>query len=100
VFLAVAGGADVVSAVFRGTMLQDATPDALRGRLNALNIMVVTGGPRLGDFEAGLVAGAFGAPASIVIGGLACLLGTGVLSGMVPAFRRYEAPSVSSEEGP
>jgi MFS family permease len=100
VFLAVAGGADVVSAVFRGTMLQDATPDALRGRLNALNIMVVTGGPRLGDFEAGLVAGAFGAPASIVIGGLACLLGTGVLSGMVPAFRRYKGPSVSSEEGP
>jgi MFS family permease len=97
VLLAIAGGADVVSAVFRGTMLQDATPDALRGRLNALNIMVVTGGPRLGDFEAGLVAGAFGAPASIVIGGLACLLGTGALSALVPQFRHYEAPAVPSE---
>jgi MFS family permease len=96
VLLAVAGGADVVSAVFRGTMLQDATPDPLRGRLNALNIMVVTGGPRLGDFEAGLVAGAFGAPASIVIGGLACLLGTGLLSAAVPPFRRYRAPGAGA----
>jgi MFS family permease len=96
VLLAIAGGADVVSAVFRGTMLQDATPDPLRGRLNALNIMVVTGGPRLGDFEAGLVAGAFGAPASIVIGGLACLLGTGVVSAAVPAFRQYE-PALPSD---
>jgi MFS family permease len=91
-FLAIAGGADVVSAVFRGTILQDATPDPLRGRLNALNIMVVTGGPRLGDFEAGLVAGAFGTPASIIIGGLACLLGTGVLSAGIPGLREYEAP--------
>jgi MFS family permease len=92
IFLAIAGGADVVSAVFRGTILQDETPDALRGRLNALNIMVVTGGPRLGDFEAGLVAGAFGVVASIVSGGLACVIGTGILSRAVPAFRRYEAP--------
>jgi MFS family permease len=98
ILLAIAGGADVVSAVFRGTMLQDATPDALRGRLNALNIMVVTGGPRLGDFEAGLVAGAFGAPASIVLGGLACLIGTGVLSGAVPAFRKYQAPVLREKE--
>jgi MFS family permease len=93
IFLAIAGGADVISAVFRGTMLQEATPDALRGRLNALNIMVVTGGPRLGDFEAGLVAGAFGAAASVILGGLACVVGTGVLSAVVPAFRRYHAPA-------
>jgi MFS family permease len=96
-FLAIAGGADVLSAVFRGTILQDETPDALRGRLNALNIMVVTGGPRLGDFEAGLVAGAFGVVASIVTGGLACVIGTGILSRAVPAFRRYEAPVVIEE---
>ena len=98
-FLAIAGGADVLSAVFRGTILQDETPDALRGRLNALNIMVVTGGPRLGDFEAGLVAGAFGVVASIVTGGLACVIGTGILSRAVPAFRRYEAPVVKETDG-
>ena len=59
-FLALAGAADVISAVFRGTMLQENTPDELRGRVSAVNLMVVTGGPRLGDIEAGLVAGAVG----------------------------------------
>ena len=89
VFLALAGAADVVSAVFRGTILLERTPDALLGRVNALNIMVVTGGPRLGDVEAGLVAGAVGAPASVVIGGLACLVGAGAVAAGFPSLRRY-----------
>lgn len=91
VFLALAGAADVVSAVFRGTILLQKTPDALLGRLNALNIMIVTGGPRIGDVEAGLVAGIAGAPASIVIGGVACLLGTGVVAALFPSLRNHEA---------
>lgn len=86
-FLALAGAADVVSAVFRGTILLEKTPPALLGRVNALNIMVVTGGPRLGDVEAGLVAGVAGAPASVVIGGLACLLGTGAVAALFPSLR-------------
>ena len=56
VLLAVAGAADVVSAVFRNTILQLSVPDSLRGRLSAVHIAVVTGGPRLGDAEAGAVA--------------------------------------------
>lgn len=88
VFLALAGAADVVSAVFRGTILLEKTPDALLGRVNALNIMVVTGGPRLGDVEAGLVAGAVGAPASVVVGGLACLVGAGAIAAF-PSLRGY-----------
>jgi MFS family permease len=88
-FLAMAGAADVVSAVFRATMLQETTPDALRGRISALNIMVVTGGPRVGDFEAGLVGGIAGAPASIVIGGIACLVGTGAMAAWSPSLSRY-----------
>ena len=51
--LAVAGGADVVSAVFRSTILQDTVPDDLRGRLSGIHITVVAGGPRIGDAEAG-----------------------------------------------
>ena len=90
--LAVAGGADVVSAIFRGTMLQEATPDGLRGRVSAVNLMVVTGGPRIGDIEAGLVAGVVGAPSSIVIGGAACLAGTAVVAGAFPSLRKYVAP--------
>ena len=98
-FLALAGAADVVSAVFRGTILLEKTPPALLGRVNALNIMVVTGGPRLGDIEAGLVAGVAGAPASVVLGGVACLLGTGAVAGMFPSLRDYRAqrePAVPS----
>jgi MFS family permease len=90
-FLALAGASDVVSAVFRGTIVQEATPDALRGRVSAVNIMVVTGGPRVGDIEAGLVAGAFGAPASIVIGGAACLAGTAVVAAAFPSLRTQQS---------
>lgn len=97
-FLAVAGAADVFSAVFRGTILLESTPDRLRGRLSAANIMVVTGGPRLGDVEAGLVAGLIGAPGSIVVGGVACLVGTGVVAAAFPKFRSYVAPP-DSEAG-
>lgn len=93
VFLALAGAADVISAVFRGTMLQEVIPDELRGRISAVQIMVVTGGPRVGDIEAGFVAGAFGVPASVVIGGVACLVGTGVIAKAFPQLRNYETTS-------
>jgi MFS family permease len=88
--LAFAGAADVVSAVFRGTILLENTPEPLRGRVSALQLMVVTSGPRLGDVEAGLLAGAVGAPASIVVGGLASLAGTGWVAARWAQFRRYE----------
>ncbi|MGH2756333.1 MAG: MFS transporter, partial [Actinomycetota bacterium] len=92
VFLAVAGAADVVSAVFRGTILLESTPDHLRGRMNALNIMVVTGGPRLGDLEAGVAAGLVGVGPSIVLGGVACLLGTAAVGWAFPVLRNYIPP--------
>lgn len=88
-FLAVGGAADVISAIFRGTILNQNTPDALRGRVNSVNLMVVTGGPRLGDLEAGLAAGVLGAPGSVVFGGLACLAGTGLLAWRIPQLDRY-----------
>lgn len=100
VFLAVAGWADVLSAVFRGTMLQESTPDALRGRVSAINIMVVTGGPRLGDVEAGLVAGAFSVPVSVVVGGVACLVGSAAIWTGFPSLRRYRRPKVPTVEAP
>ncbi len=73
VLLAAAGCADVISAVFRSTIIQLAVPDALRGRLAGLQIAVVTGGPRVGDLEAGAVATGFGNTVSVVSGGLACI---------------------------
>jgi MFS family permease len=74
-FLAVAGAADVLSAVFRSTIVQLAAPDQLRGRIASIHILVVTSGPRIGDIEAAAVASAIGAQASVVSGGLLCLIG-------------------------
>jgi MFS family permease len=87
--LAVAGGADVVSAVFRSTILQDTVPDDLRGRLSGIHITVVAGGPRIGDAEAGLVAAVFTPTISVVSGGVMCVAGVGLLALLVPEFARY-----------
>jgi MFS family permease len=89
VFLAIAGGADVISAVFRNTIQQLTVPDGLRGRISSINIFVVAGGPRLGDFEGGLVAAAFTPTVSVVSGGLLCLAGVGVIATAVPRFARW-----------
>lgn len=103
--LAVAGAADVISAIFRGTILQVEAPAELRGRVQGVQFAVVAGGPRLGDVESALVAGGFGLEASVVSGGLACLLGVALLAWRMPVFARYEtslggpAADVSSESG-
>jgi MFS family permease len=89
VFLAIAGGADVISAVFRNTIQQLTVPDGLRGRISSINIFVVAGGPRLGDLEGGLVASAFTPTVSVVSGGLLCLVGVGVIATTVPRFARW-----------
>jgi predicted MFS family arabinose efflux permease len=104
--LAVAGCADVISAVFRSTIIQLAVPDALRGRLAGLQIAVVTGGPRIGDLEAGAVATGFGDTVSVVSGGLACIAGALVLARLLPGFRRqrmepaHHSPAESPQTEP
>jgi MFS family permease len=90
-FLAGAGAADVVSAVFRGTILQVTVPDALRGRISAVNMMVVAGGPRLGDVEAGAVAALVSPWFSVVSGGVACVVGALFVARWFPELRRYRA---------
>jgi len=87
--LAVAGAADMISAVFRGTLQQLVVPDALRGRLVSFNVLVVAGGPRIGDAEAGFVAAAFSPTVSVVSGGLLCLAGVAFIAAAVPAFSRW-----------
>jgi MFS family permease len=91
VALAAAGAADVISAVFRSTILQVSVPDHLRGRLSAVHILVVTGGPRLGDAEAGFVAQAFSPFVSVITGGLACVLGVAVIAVRAPQLWGYDA---------
>lgn len=102
-FLAVAGAADVISAVFRNTILQTSVPDSLRGRISSVQIAVVTGGPRLGDAEAGAVAALAGARFSVVSGGVACVLGVLAVAKWLPEFTRYRAeedPAIVVPEPP
>lgn len=87
--LAVAGAADVISAVFRNTILQLAVPDNLRGRLSSFHVGISSGGPRLGDFEAGAVASATTVPFSVVSGGLACIIGAFVIAKKMPELDAY-----------
>jgi transmembrane secretion effector len=98
-FLALAGAADVISAVFRGAILQLSVPDALRGRLSAIHIMVVTGGPRLGDVEAGVVAALVSPWFSVVSGGVACVLGVIAMAKVFPELARYRM-AVTGAAGP
>jgi MFS family permease len=87
--LAVAGGADMISGVFRSTMAADVTPDAFRGRVSGVEFAVYAGGPVLGDVEAGVVGGVAGLPFAIVSGGVACMVVAGLFAALVPRLRRY-----------
>lgn len=91
IFLAIAGFADMVSAVYRIAILQIATPPELLGRLNGVFIVVVAGGPRLGDLEAGGVGRLFGPTVSVVSGGLACIAGVAIAAAFGRRFLRYDA---------
>jgi MFS family permease len=93
--LALAGWADVISAIFRTTILQMSAPDRLRGRLFGIHILVVTGGPRLGDVEGGLVARLVSPTFSVIAGGLACVVGAGLVALLYPELRRARAPVTS-----
>ena len=74
VLLAVAGSLDAISMAMRHTVRQLATPDAYRGRVGALASIFATGGPRLGQFQAGMLASVIGAQWAMVGGGIACVL--------------------------
>jgi len=93
--LALAGWADVLSAVLRSTILQTSTSEEYRSRISAVQIAVVTGGPRLGDLEAGTVATLVSTQFSIVSGGLACIAGAATLAALLPGFRRYDRRATS-----
>ncbi|ASW57378.1 MFS transporter [Plantactinospora sp. KBS50] len=89
--LALAGGADLVSAVFRQSIMLVYAPDRLRGRLQGVNTVVVAGGPRLGDLRAGATAAAFGTGVAWVGGGITAAVLAALLAVVFPALRRYRA---------
>jgi MFS family permease len=96
--LAAAGAADLVSAVFRGTILQAGVPEHLRGRLSAIHLMVVTGGPRIGDLEATGVAALVSTQFSVVSGGVLCMLGVALVARRFPQLARYDGFAAARTE--
>jgi MFS family permease len=94
VMLAVAGWADVISAVLRNTILQTSIPDRFRSRMSSIQMAVVQGGPRLGDMESGGVATATSLEFSVVSGGLACIVGAVAIGLALPRFRTHIAGEI------
>nr|WP_231366421.1 MFS transporter [Zhihengliuella flava] len=90
-FMALAGVADSVSGVFRNTILQSATPDRLRGRLQGVFIVVVAGGPRVGEMVSGGAAAVLTEPVTLVLGGILCVVLATVLLRLRPSFVSYDA---------
>jgi MFS family permease len=91
--LAVGGAADLVSAVYRQTILQTYVPDELRGRMQGVFTAVVAGGPRLGDLRAGATAAVVGPTIAWTGGGIAAAVLAVVLAVAFPALLRYAAPT-------
>lgn len=89
--LMMVGAGDGISAIIRNIIRQMATPDHIRGRMTAINMMFYMGGPRLGEIEAGIVAGLIGAPMAVVLGGIGTLLVATIMSASIPQLARYKA---------
>jgi MFS family permease len=87
--LAIAGAGDVLNGVFRSTLAQVVAPDALQGRVNSVAFIVGTGGPDVGDVEAGVIASLTSPVTSAVLGGVACVFGATIIALAAPAFRRF-----------
>ncbi len=90
-FLALAGLFDAVSGIFRMTMWNQTIPTKLRGRMAGIEMISYLSGPRLGDTEAGLVASLFGVTASIISGGVLCVVGVAACCFYLPKFWRYKS---------
>ncbi|MGO4428958.1 MFS transporter, partial [Streptomyces sp. MCAF7] len=89
--LAAAGGADMVSGLFRSTMWNQTIPDELRGRLAGIELLSYATGPQLGQVRAGGMAGLVGVRASVWTGGLACVASIGLLALTLPKLMAYDA---------
>jgi MFS family permease len=95
-FLAVAGAGDLVSSVYRNSMLQTVATDDMRGRMQGVFMVVVAGGPRVADLWHGPAAEAVGPGLAATIGGVAVIVVTLLVVARFPEFWRYRAPRPSS----
>jgi MFS family permease len=89
-FLAVAGGADMVSVLFRGAIWNQTIPDHLRGRLAGIELLSYTIGPLIGQLRAASMASATTLTISVTSGGISCLIFVGILAIFFPKLRKYD----------
>jgi MFS family permease len=94
--LAIAGAADTISVIIRGSLLQLATPPAMRGRVSAVNSLFIGASNELGEFESGLTAQWWGAVRATVIGGVGALAVAGLWSTIFPDLRKADELTVES----
>lgn len=97
---ACAGGADMISAVFRSSIAANLTPDEMRGRVSGVEFAVYAGGPVLGDVESGVVGGLAGVPFAIVSGGIACVVAAGFFAAKVRGLATYTTTRRAGAEAP
>lgn len=88
--LTIVGFGDGISSIIRNIVRQLATPDYIRGRMISINMIFYTGGPRLGEIEAGILAGLLGGPITVVIGGIGTILVVSIMSLTIPTLRNYK----------
>ena len=98
--LAVAGGADESSAIFRSTLWNQTIPDDVRGRMAGIELLSYAAGPPTGQLRSGAVAAVAGTRFSMISGGLACVVGVAAACAAFPAFRRYTAETAMASGTP
>jgi MFS family permease len=97
--LTLVGASDSVSTIIRNAIRQMQTPDYIRGRMVSINQIFFTGGPQLGEVEAGLVAQLFGAPFAVISGGIGCLVAVALIVRRWPQLRVYNGDEAVMGEG-
>lgn len=88
--LVLVGATDMVSIVVRGTLVQIATPDEVRGRVNAVDMIFIGASNELGEFESGLTAHWFGTVPAVILGGAGTLIVVGLWAWMFPELRKVD----------
>ncbi len=90
VMLAILGGADVISVMVRGALVQLGTPDEMRGRVSAVNMLFIGSSNQLGEFESGMLAAAIGPVPAVVLGGIGTLCISGIWMALFPGLRKLD----------
>jgi MFS family permease len=91
------GATDMVSVIVRATLIQVATPDEMRGRVNAVDMIFIGASNELGQFESGITAQWFGAVPAVILGGLGAIVATGLWAWMFPQLRKVNQLTVREE---